>query len=200
MEKRPTVRDILAKSRTVQTLAPAELAARIQVTDPALWEEMREAAGSIKRQVYDNRIVTFAPLYIGNRCVNNCLYCGLRCDNPDMKRGALTMEELKAACEVLAGTIGHKRLIIVFGEHPSLDVDYMAECMRTIYSVKVRARVGWGQIRRVNVNAPPLRIDELRTLHEAGLGTYQVFQETYDQAVYARVHRSGLEANYPGRL
>lgn len=194
------VREILAKSKAVQALAPDELAALIAVRDPELWAGMRETAAAIKRQVYDNRIVTFAPLYIGNRCVNNCLYCGLRCDNTHMQRGALSMEQLRAECEVLAGKIGHKRLIIVFGEHPSLDVNFMGEAIREIYSVKVRARVGWGQIRRVNVNAPPLRTHELRQLQQSGLGTYQVFQETYHPETYARVHPSGFKADYAWRL
>jgi 2-iminoacetate synthase len=194
------VRDILAKSASVQALAPDELAELIHVADPELWVEMRAAAAAIKRKVYDNRIVTFAPLYIGNRCVNNCLYCGLRCDNADMQRSALTMDQLRAECEVLAGAIGHKRLIIVFGEHPSTGIDYMVECMRTIYSVKAKARVGWGQIRRVNVNAPPMRIDELKALSDAGLGTYQVFQETYHPGAYAHVHPAGFKANYAWRL
>lgn len=194
------VRDILAKSRAVQTLDPAELATLIRVRDPDLWSEMRAAAAEIKRTVYDNRIVTFAPLYIANRCVNNCLYCGLRCENADMARSALTMEELRRECETLAGVIGHKRLIIVFGEHPSTGVDYMCEAIRTIYDVRVRARVGWGAIRRVNVNAPPLRTDELRRLNEAGIGTYQVFQETYHHATYARVHPAGFKADYAWRL
>lgn len=194
------VRDILAKSREVRTMAPADLAALIHVKDPDLWVEMGAVAAEIKRKVYDNRIVTFAPLYIGNRCVNNCLYCGLRCDNADMQRSALTMEQLRAECEVLAGAIGHKRLIIVFGEHPSTGIDYMVECMRTIYAVKVKARVGWGQIRRVNVNAPPLRIDELKALNDAGLGTYQVFQETYHPGVYSAVHSAGFKSNYAWRL
>jgi len=194
------VRDIIAKSRRVETLLPDELAALINVTDPDLWAEMRQAAADIKRQVYDNRIVTFAPLYISNHCVNNCLYCGLRCGNADMRRAMLNREEIVRECETLAGKIGHKRLIIVFGEHPEADVDYMAETMRTIYGVKVKARVGWGAIRRVNVNAPPLRTDELRVLRDAGLGTYQVFQETYHHATYARVHPSGFKANMAWRL
>ena len=194
------VKEILAKSRAVQTLSPDELAELIAVRDPEIWRDMRQAAAEIKRKVYDNRIVTFAPLYIGNQCVNNCLYCGLRCENEQMERGALTMGQLRAECEVLAGRIGHKRLIIVFGEHPDLDVDFMVQCIREIYSVKVRARVGWGQIRRVNVNAPPLRTEELRQLQQAGLGTYQVFQETYHPETYARVHPAGFKSDYAWRL
>ncbi len=194
------VRDILAKARAIHTLSLDELATLLHVTDPALWEEMRTVAAEIKLKVYDRRIVTFAPLYIGNCCVNNCLYCGLRVENRHMDRRVLSMTELRNEVEVLAGRIGHKRLIIVFGEHPSMDVDFICECIRTIYSVRVRARVGWGSIRRVNVNAPPLRIEELRRLHEAGLGTYQVFQETYDPELYRQVHPAAFKANYSWRL
>ncbi len=194
------VREILAKSRAVQTLAPDELAALIAVRDPELWDEMKRTAADIKRQVYDNRIVTFAPLYLGNACVNNCLYCGLRSENAGMHREVLTPEQIRREVEVLAGRIGHKRLIAVFGEHPQTDVHYMADCIREIYAVKVRARAGWGSIRRVNVNAAPLPIDELKILHEAGIGTFQVFQETYHHATYARVHSSGYKKHYPWRL
>lgn len=194
------VRDILAKSCAIQTLSLDELAQLISVRDPEIWAEMRAAAAQIKRKVYDNRIVTFAPLYIGNACVNDCQYCGLRSGNRSMARQILTADELRAEVEVLAGRVGHKRLIIVFGEHPATDVEFMCETIRIIYSVKVQARVGWGQIRRVNVNAPPLRTAELRELKQAGLGTYQVFQETYDPEVYRRVHPSGFKSNYPWRL
>lgn len=194
------VRDILARSRAVATLRIEELAALIHVDDPALWEEMRAAAYEIKVKVYDNRIVTFAPLYIGNRCVNDCQYCGLRAGNDCMVRRVLTTDELRAEVETLAGRIGHKRLIIVFGEHPSTDAAFMRAAIDTIYSVRVPARVGMGQIRRVNLNAPPLRIAELRELKRAGLGTFQVFQETYDPQVYRHVHPSGYKANFAWRL
>ncbi len=197
---RARIRDILARSRAVESLSLEDLAALMKVRDPEAWAEMRQAAGEIKRKVYDNPIVTFAPLYVANPCVNNCLYCGLRVENDRMVRRALTMDEVRRECEILAGGVGHKRLIIVFGEHPSTGVEYMCETIRTIYDVKVKARVGWGQIRRVNVNAPPLPLDELRQLREAGIGTYQVFQETYHPATYARVHPSGFKADYAWRL
>ncbi len=194
------VREILAKSRAVQTLEPQDLAELIAVRDPDLWAEMRQAAADIKRKVYDNRIVTFAPLYCASKCVNNCLYCGLRCENADMHREVLSQERLRQEAEVLAGQIGHKRLIAVFGEHPECDVHYMVNSLRTLYDVKVKARVGWGSIRRVNINGPPLPIEELKLLHQAGIGTFQVFQETYHHATYARLHPSGFKSNYAWRL
>lgn len=182
------VRAILAKALAVEALSQEELAALLRVRDPDLWAEMRAAAGAIKRKVYDNRIVTFAPLYLGSKCVNNCAYCGLRSENDAVTRRVLSMDEVRAETEALAGKLGHKRLIVVFGEHPETGLDYIAESIRTVYSVKVPTRKGFGQIRRVNVNAAPLRVAELKTLKQCGLGTFQVFQETYDRRAYARLH------------
>lgn len=195
------VREIIAKAEAIQTLEPEEAAILLNVTDPALWEEMKAAAGRIKRAVYDNRIVTFAPLYLSNLCVNSCMYCGLRCENDAIQRRVLSQDEIRREVEVLAGRIGHKRLIVVYGEHPKSAIDYMAESIQTIYSVKVKARIGHGQIRRINVNAPPLPVDELRVLNGAGLGTYQVFQETYHHATYAAVHpEATIKGDYAWRL
>ena len=195
------VRDLVAKALSVQALTLAELAELMRVRDPGLWDEMRAAAGAVKRKVYDNRIVTFAPLYLSSRCVNNCIYCGLRSSNAAVERRVLSMAEVRAETEALAGRLGHKRLIVVYGEHPESGVDYMAESIRAIYSVKVPARKGAGQIRRVNVNAAPLRVDELKTLHACGLGTFQVFQETYDRRAYTRLHPAGtIKGDFRWRL
>ncbi len=195
------VREILAKSEAVQTLEPAETALLLHVKDAELWEEMKQAAARIKRKVYDNRIVTFAPLYLSNLCINNCLYCGLRSQNSAIQRRTLTQDEVRHEAEILAGKIGHKRLIVVYGEHSRSGVDYMAETLRTIYSVKIKARKGWGAIRRVNVNAPPMPVEELKILNDVGLGTYQVFQETYHRDTYARVHPAGtIKSDYAWRL
>jgi 2-iminoacetate synthase len=195
------VRDIVAKSLAIQTLTPRETAELLLVTDPQMRQEMEQAAGRIKKKVYDNRIVTFAPLYLSNHCVNNCLYCGLRRDNHAIERAQLSMEQIRSEIEVLAGTIGHKRLIVVYGEHPGSGIDYMTETMKTIYGVRMKTRTGHAQIRRINVNAAPMPIDELKELRKAGLGTYQVFQETYHHDTYARVHPRGtLKSDYAWRL
>jgi 2-iminoacetate synthase len=195
------VREILQKSMAVQALELDELADLIHVTDEDLWQEMRQTAAQIKRKVYDNRIVTFAPLYLSTKCVNNCVYCGLRCENQSVERAVLSQEEIRAETEILAGQIGHKRLIVVYGEHPDCGIDYMAESMRTIYSVKTKARKGFGQIRRVNINAAPMSIRELEILKECGLGTFQVFQETYHHKTYAALHPARtIKGNYPWRL
>ncbi len=195
------VREIVAKALAVQTLTLEELATLMRVKDPELWDEMRAAAGAIKRKVYDNRIVTFAPLYLSSKCVNNCVYCGLRGSNDAVTRRVLTMDEVRAETEALAGKLGHKRLVVVYGEHPESGVEYIAESIRTVYGVKVPARKGSGQIRRVNVNAAPMRIDELKMLHECGLGTFQVFQETYDRRAYAQMHPAGtIKGDFRWRL
>ena len=195
------VRAIIAKALAIQALSQAELATLMRVRDPELWAEMRAAAGTIKHKVYDNRIVTFAPLYLSSKCVNNCEYCGLRSSNPAVERRVLNMAEVRAETEALAGKLGHKRLIVVYGEHPESDVNYIAESIRTVYSVKVPARKGVGQIRRVNVNAAPMRVEELKILKACGLGTFQVFQETYDRRAYARLHPTGtIKGDFRWRL
>lgn len=111
------------------------------------------------------------------------------------------MDEVRRETEVLVGVIGHKRLIVVFGEDPRTDAGYMEDTMRAIYSVRVKARIGYGQIRRINLNAPPLAVEPLRIFREVGLGTYQVFQETYHPGVYAQLHPPNtIKGNYSWRL
>ena len=195
------VRDILAKSRTLNTLLPEETAYLLQVDDPDLLNEMERAALEIKHSVYDNRVVMFAPLYVSNLCVNRCRYCGFRCDNPEERRRMLTMDEIKQEIDVLAGKIGHKRLIAVYGEHPLTSTDYFAETIQTIYDRQVASPKGTKVgIRRVNVNAAPLPVEDLRVLHEVGIGTFQVFQETYHRATYERLHpRDTVKGNYDWR-
>ena len=138
---------------------------------------MRAAALKIKLKVYDNRIVTFAPLYMGNYCVNNCAYCGFKYENITQKRRVLSTDEIRRETESLAGKIGHKRIVAVYGEHPLTGIDYIAGSMRTIYDVKVPLEKGFGNIRRINVNAAPMATEELKHLHDVGLGTYQVFRK-----------------------
>src|SRR4030066_1089149 len=119
-------KDILQKSLQIETLTPQETAYLLNVSDRDLLEEMKQTAAQVKKKVYDNRIVTFAPLYLGNLCGNDCVYCGFRRSNTAADRRKLSLQEVKAETEVLAGKIGHKRLIVVYGEHPQKDVDYMA--------------------------------------------------------------------------
>lgn len=195
------IEDILAKSLSVKTLTLQETAALLNVGNLSLLAKMKETAAKVKKKVYDNRIVTFAPLYMGNLCVNNCLYCGFRKDNLNAKRRVLTLDEIEQETQILAGKIGHKRLIVVYGEHPQTDIDYMASSIEKIYSVKAKTKNGYGQIRRVNVNAAPLPIEELKVLQGTGIGTYQVFQETYHHKTYQAIHPKGtIKSDYEWRL
>lgn len=195
------IREIIKKAYDIKLMAADDVAALVNVTDPALKEEVFTAAREIKTKVYDNRVVTFAPLYCGSKCVNSCKYCGFRCENGSIERRVLSMDEIEAEARVLAAKIGHKRLVVVYGEHPDTDADYIAESMKRIYSIKEKVRGGVGEIRRVNVNAAPLSIEGLKKLHEAGIGTYQVFQETYNKKAYAEVHpEDTLKGNYRWRL
>ncbi len=195
------IREIMEKSLEIQTLSPNETAALLNVKDPSLWDEIYTTAAEVKKKVYDNRIVTFAPLYCSNYCVNNCLYCGFRRDNTEESRRRLTLDEIKSETKALAGRIGHKRLIVVYGEHPLSDANYIADTIKAIYSVKVKTKNGYGDIRRVNINAAPMSVEDLAMLKEVGIGTYQVFQETYHHETYKYVHPFGtLKSNYQWRL
>ncbi len=195
------VHDIIRKSEKIATLLPEETAALLNVHDPAAWEEIFDAAARIKTAVYDNRVVTFAPLYCSNRCVNRCAYCGFRAENTAVQRRVLSFEEIEREARVLAGELGHKRIVAVYGEHPSTGADYIAESMRRIYGVKVDVRKGRGEIRRVNVNAAPMSIADLKKIQEAGIGTFQVFQETYHHGTYAAVHPAGtVKGDFRWRL
>lgn len=187
--------DIIGKSQSLERLEPEETAALLNVVDENLWEEIFQAASEVKKRVYDNRIVTFAPLYCSNFCINSCLYCAFRKGNNQEKRRRLTLHEIREETKVLVST-GHKRLIVVYGEHPFSDVNYIADTIRTIYETKV----GNGEIRRVNINAAPMSIEKLGILKEVGIGTFQVFQETYHHQTYQKVHPRGIKANYDWRL
>jgi len=195
------IRDIFEKSLSIETLKPEETAVLLNLEDEDLIEEMFDVAAQIKKKVYDNRIVTFAPLYCSNYCVNDCSYCGFRRSNSVQKKRRLRLEEVRREAEILAGEIGHKRLITVYGEHSKSNVHYIADTIGTIYDVKVKTRRGYGQIRRVNVNAAPLSIEDYGILRDKGIGTYQIFQETYSHKAYASVHPAGtIKSNYRWRL
>jgi len=190
------VRDVLAKSLAKQALTPAEAAELIVADSPELVAEIFAAARRLKEEVYGNRIVLFAPLYIGNECQNDCLYCGFRRSNRAAVRVTLNPAELSRQVMALEDQ-GHKRLILVFGEHPRYDAEFIASAVRCVYETKR----GLGEIRRVNINAAPFDVDGFRTIKQAGIGTYQVFQETYHHATYARVHPPRTrKADYLWRL
>jgi len=190
------VREVLAKSLSKQRLAPDETATLLAIKDPALWQEVFAAARKLKNDVYGNRIVLFAPLYVGDKCINNCAYCGFRSSNRDVVRKTLSDDELRSELVALEGQ-GHKRLILVWGEHP----DYSAEEMARVVSIAYSTKDGRGAIRRVNINAAPLDVDGYRTMKSVGIGTYQVFQETYHHPTYRAVHPANTrKGDYLWRL
>jgi 2-iminoacetate synthase len=177
------VREVIARSLNKEPLSVADTAALLAVKDRDLLEEIFEAARELKRNVYGNRIVIFAPLYIGNYCINDCKYCAFRSSLRTTVRKTLGPDEVVAQVEALED-VGHKRLILVFGEHPDYTPEFIADTVRTVYGVKK----GKGEIRRVNINAAPLNTDGYRLVKDAGIGTYQIFMETYHHATYAKYH------------
>jgi 2-iminoacetate synthase len=189
------VHEILQKSLSKNRLTLEETAVLVNTNQPELVEEIKEAARKLKKEVYGDRIVLFAPLYVGNNCINNCKYCGFRASNKKALRKTLTKEELIENVEALEEN-GQKRLILVYGEHPSYSADYIADTVRTVYQVKK----GNGEIRRVNINAAPMDIEGFRKVREAGIGTYQVFQETYHRETYKKYHTGGFKRDYDFRL
>lgn len=189
------VREILEKSLNKNRLDPEEVATLLNVEDKDLLEEIFHAARTLKERIYGNRIVLFAPLYIGNDCVNDCVYCGFRTSNPEVYRKTLTFDELRNEVKALVSK-GHKRLIVVYGEHHRYSPEFIAETIRIIYDTKV----GNGEIRRVNVNAAPQTVEGYKIIKEAGIGTFQIFQETYHQPTYKKLHPRGPKSNYAWRL
>ncbi len=189
------VETVLAKSRRKERLSLDEAAILVNAASPGMTDRIKTVARELKREIYGNRIVLFAPLYIGNRCTNNCLYCGFRSSNTATIRRTLSDEEIVRETRALEDN-GHKRLILVYGEHPAYDAEYIAHTVRTVYRVKS----GNGEIRRVNINAAPFDIEGFRTIKAAGIGTFQIFQETYDPEIYDRFHLSGAKRNYAYRL
>ena len=159
---------------------------------PEKVERMYEIAEEIKLAFYGNRIVIFAPLYLSNYCVNGCLYCPYHLKNKTIPRKKLTQEEIKA--EVIAlQDMGHKRLAIEAGEDPvNNPIEYILESIRTIYSIQHKN----GAIRRVNVNIAATTVENYKKLHDAGIGTYILFQETYNKKGYEALHPTGPKRDY----
>lgn len=194
-EDKQRVRDVIQASLDKKRLSLEETAVLINAKDPGLIEEIKEGARTLKEKVYGERIVLFAPLYVGDLCTNNCQYCGFRASNKDVKRITLNEQELIGETKALIEQ-GHKRLILVYGEHPKYSAEFIADTVDIVYGVKH----GNGEIRRVNINAAPFDIPGFRTIKDAGIGTFQIFQETYHEPTYKRVHLGGIKRNYDWRL
>ena len=190
------VRTVIAKALKLKGLDEEEVAALAQVSEPDLLGELFAAARKVKEQIYGSRLVMFAPLYISNLCANECLYCAFRARNKEIKRRALTQDEIRDEVGLLIDQ-GHKRVLLVAGEsYPKEGLDYVLRSIETVYSVK-RPK---GEIRRVNVNIAPLTVDEFKRIKATGIGTYQIFQETYHRQTYARMHVAGKKKDYDYRI
>ncbi len=186
------IRDILSKALDLQTLNLTEVSALLDVSDKELWLEICDAAGRVKEKVYGKRIVLFAPLYLSNECVNDCLYCGFRKGNKDAVRKTLTVGEAVEEASLLAGR-GYKRLLLVASEHAKITgIDYLERIVNAIYD-----NTG---VRILHVNSAPLRVEDFRRLKASGVGVYQCFQETYHIPSYRHLHGTGMKADYAWRL
>ena len=190
------LREVLAKALELKGLDFGDVAALMAISDPALLAELFTTARKVKEAIYGRRLVLFAPLYISNLCSNECLYCAFRARNKEVKRRALTQEEIAHEVKLLVEQ-GHKRVLLVAGEsYPKEGFSYVLKSIETIYSVKS----GRGEIRRVNANVAPLTLDEFRQLKAARIGTYQVFQETYHRQTYSQMHTGGKKKDYDWRV
>lgn len=186
--------EILKKALNKNGLTLKEVGFLLNTEDPELIKKMLAVSGMIKKEIYGERLVFFAPLYLSNFCVNDCEYCGFHRRNP-APRKKLTLEEVKEQTKILIN-MGHKRLLLEFGEHPDKNpIDYVVNIIKTIYETKA----GKGEIRRVNVNIAATTVENYRKLKAAGIGTYQLFQETYHRETYKKLHH-GPKADYERQL
>lgn len=190
------IREILAKAGELGGLDAGDLPPLMAIENPELLSELFRAARQVKEAIYGNRIVLFAPLYVSNLCANECLYCAFRASNRTLPRRALGTEEIAEEVRQLLRH-GHKRMLLVSGEaYPREGLDYLLRAIRTAYAT----RLGSNGIRRLNVNIAPLSVEEFRRLAGEGIGTYQLFQETYCRDTYAAMHPRGAKADFLGRL
>jgi 2-iminoacetate synthase len=186
--------EVLKKGLRKKGLSLMEVATLLHTQDPRLIEKLFGTAGKIKWEIYGERLVLFAPLYVSSFCINDCEYCGFHRRNP-APRKKLSLGEVQEQVRILE-RMGHKRLLLEFGEHPIENpIDYVVEVIRTVY----QTRCGRGEIRRVNVNIAATTVENYAKLKQAGIGTYQLFQETYHRKTYAKMH-CGPKANYKRQL
>lgn len=183
---------VLAKARKMQGLTHREALVLLDCDIPEKVEEIYSLAGEIKQKFYGNRIVTFAPLYLSNYCVNGCVYCPYHYKNKHIPRKKMTQSEIEK--EVIAlQDLGHKRLALETGEDPvNNPIEYILESIKTIYGIKHKN----GAIRRVNVNIAATTVENYRKLHDVGIGTYILFQETYNKPSYEQLHPTGPKHDY----
>ena len=189
---RAYIQEALKKAEAFKGLTHREAAVLLMCEEKDLNDEIFATAKKVKEHIYGNRIVLFAPLYLSNYCVNTCTYCPYHAKNKHIVRKKLTQEQIRN--EVIAlQDMGHKRLLLEAGEHPRHNpIEYILESINTIYSIKHKN----GAIRRVNINIAATTVENYRKLHEAGIGTYQLFQETYHKEQYELLHPKGPKSDY----
>lgn len=189
---RTLIESLLEKAALCKGLSHREAAVLLECDIPDLNEKMKSLAREIKQKFYGNRVVLFAPLYLSNYCINGCTYCPYHAKNKHIPRKKLTQEEIRA--EVIAlQNMGHKRLALETGEDPvNNPLEYVLESIKTIYSIKHKN----GAIRRVNVNIAATTVENYSKLKDAGIGTYILFQETYNKKAYEKLHPHGPKSDY----
>ena len=186
------IESIIEKAETCKGLNHREASVLLACDDDELNARMYSIAKKIKQRIYGNRIVFFAPLYLSNYCINSCVYCPYHVKNKNICRKKLTQEQVKAETIALQD-MGHKRLALEAGEDPvNNPLEYILECIETIYSIKHKN----GAIRRVNVNIAATTVENYKRLKDAGIGTYILFQETYDRKNYEALHPAGPKSDY----
>ena len=188
----PLIESILEKAARLGGLSHREAAVLLECGDPASIEKIYALAREVKRRNYGNRIVMFAPLYLSNYCVNECRYCPYHHHNTHIARRQLSQEDIVREVVALQDMV-HKRLALETGEDPvNCPIEYVLESIKTIYGIKHKN----GAIRRVNVNIAATTVENYRRLKEAGIGTYILFQETYNKESYEYLHPAGPKSNY----
>lgn len=185
---------VMERARKQERLSLEEVSILLNSEQKERVEKIFSLAKETKERVYGNRVVLFAPLYIGNKCTNSCTYCGFKASN-DIVRKTLSLDEVGKEVEALIDE-GHKRCIMVYGTHPDYSAEYIRDTVKKAYTVKK----GNGEIRRVNINASPMAEEDYKIVKEAGIGTYQIFQETYHQESYKKVHPRGEKSKFKWRL
>ncbi len=186
------IKEILNKAKNYSGLNHSEAAVLLSCNIKEINKEIYSLAKEIKKKIYGNRIVMFAPLYLSNYCVNGCVYCPYNMKNTTITRKKLNQEDITREVTALQD-MGHKRIVIETGEHPiHSPIEYVLESIKTIYSIHHKN----GDIRRVNVNIAATTVENYRKLKEAGIGTYILFQETYNKEIYKSLHPTGPKSNY----
>jgi len=190
------IKEVLDKASEMKGLNMEDVAVLTSISDPEMLSNLFAAANQVKETIYGKRLVVFAPLYISNLCANECLYCAFRATNKDIVRSALSQEHIAGEVKALINQ-GQKRILLVAGESfPTQGLQYVLDSIKTIYATKTQH----GEVRRVNVNVAPLQTEEFRQLKASGIGTYQIFQETYHRETYAKVHVGGKKQDYNWRV